>query len=195
MCDFSGRVIAWLDGELPEAEAADVERHLQECAQCRGRLAAYQQVSGALRAYCDSIMVSRPGRKLPRWAVLASGAVAAAAVLFLAFPRTHTERAPQLLPGAVTAPAAVVETAPAPINAFPRNALPRRRAAPRTRYQQAKLPPVEPAIEIAIPAEAIFPPGAVPEGINFTADVTIAPDGSAQQIRLQPRLAGFERRP
>jgi hypothetical protein len=54
--------------------------------------------------------------------------------------------------------------------------------------------PAAPALEIAIPGDAIFPPGAFPPGISFTADVTIAPDGSAQQIRLQPQLVEFERR-
>ena len=38
-------------------------------------------------------------------------------------------------------------------------------------------------------------PGAVPEGVGFTADVMIAPDGSAQQVRLHPQLTEFERRP
>jgi hypothetical protein len=41
------------------------------------------------------------------------------------------------------------------------------------------------AIEIAIPAEAMFPPGAMPNGINFIADVRIAPDGSVKQVRLR----------
>jgi hypothetical protein len=49
-------------------------------------------------------------------------------------------------------------------------------------------------IQIAIPADEMFPPGAVPEGMHFVADVTIAADGSAEQLRLRPRLAGFERR-
>ena len=44
----------------------------------------------------------------------------------------------------------------------------------------------EPAIQIAIPAEAILPPGAAPEGVSFVAEVSIAPDGSAHQIFLQP---------
>jgi hypothetical protein len=46
--------------------------------------------------------------------------------------------------------------------------------------------PTEPAIQIIIPAEAMFPPGAVPEGINFIAELDIASDGSAQGLRLQP---------
>jgi len=34
----------------------------------------------------------------------------------------------------------------------------------------------------------------VPDGVNFVADVAIATDGSAERVRLRPRLAGFERR-
>ena len=49
MCEFSGKLIAWMDRELPESEAADVERHLGACAECRERLAAYKQVSGDIR--------------------------------------------------------------------------------------------------------------------------------------------------
>ena len=54
--------------------------------------------------------------------------------------------------------------------------------------------PGAPAVEIAIPADAIFPPGAVPAGVSFTADVTMASDGSAEQIRLRPQLTEFEMR-
>jgi hypothetical protein len=46
--------------------------------------------------------------------------------------------------------------------------------------------PSAPAIQIAFPAEAIFPPGAVPQGFDFVADVSIAADGSAQQLNLRP---------
>jgi hypothetical protein len=52
----------------------------------------------------------------------------------------------------------------------------------------------EPVIQIAIPADEMFPPGAVPEGMHFVAEVTIGADGSAEGLRLHPRLAEFERR-
>ena len=54
--------------------------------------------------------------------------------------------------------------------------------------------PDEPVIQIAIPADEMFPPGAVPEGMHFAADLMIAADGSAERLRLRPRFAGFERR-
>ena len=42
------------------------------------------------------------------------------------------------------------------------------------------------AIQIAIPADEMFPPGAVPAGVNFVAELSIAADGSAEQLRLRP---------
>jgi hypothetical protein len=66
-------------------------------------------------------------------------------------------------------------------------------ASPAAQTQVAGALPEESMIRIAIPAEEMFPPGAVPEGMNFVADVTIAPDGSAERIRLRPQLAAFER--
>ena len=37
MCDFSGNLVAWMDGELAGDEAAEVERHVEACAECRER--------------------------------------------------------------------------------------------------------------------------------------------------------------
>jgi hypothetical protein len=42
----------------------------------------------------------------------------------------------------------------------------------------------DPAVQIAIPADAMFPPGAVPEGVTYIANVSLT-DGSVQGIRLQ----------
>ena len=58
---------------------------------------------------------------------------------------------------------------------------------------QLNWPLVEPAVQIAIPAEALFPLGAVPQGVDFVADLSIAPDGSAKRLRLEPQLIRFER--
>ena len=50
MCDFSGKLIAWLDRELPASEAADVERHVRDL---RGvpepASDAYRKVSARIR--------------------------------------------------------------------------------------------------------------------------------------------------
>jgi len=44
----------------------------------------------------------------------------------------------------------------------------------------------EPPIEIEIPADAVFAPGAVPEGMNFRVEMTVAADGTAQVLRVLP---------
>ena len=47
------KLMAWLDGELPDAEAAAVERHVRECTECASRAEAYRQASMAFEAYCE----------------------------------------------------------------------------------------------------------------------------------------------
>jgi hypothetical protein len=160
-------------------------------------------VSKAFDAYCDVVTATKTR---PRKLRLVAGlSLAAAAVLAVTVGwvllRSHSERLRAPAPQALAAlPAAQLEVAAAP------NEIVQRRHVPRERVRQEKvqsaglrpqdvasLPP-EPAIQIAIPAESMFPPGAVPEGINFTADVSFWPDGSTRQVRLQPRLTGFERR-
>ncbi len=205
MCDFSGKLIAWLDRELPAEEAADVERHLEDCSGCRASVDAYKKVSGEFDAYCDAAMASSARRGAPRWAPVAVAAGAAALVaLFVVMPRTRT-KTPEFLPPQAAleaSPRVVAAAVPAPANAIQRihrraHAVPapitNTNAAP-AQNQNAYLPPNEPTIQIAIPADEIYPPGAVPEGMHFVADVTIAADGSADGLRLRPRFAGFERR-
>ncbi len=192
MCDYSRKFVAWMDHELATNEMAEVERHIAGCAECRKQLAAYQQVSKGFDAFCNAVAANKVPRRLPRWVPVVGGvsaAAIAAAVLVALFVRTPV--APPVLSSSVklAPPAAVIETTPAPVKAIHR-----RHAAKATPTQTAQWLPVEPAIEIAIPAESMFPPGALPEGVNFTADLSIAADGSAQQIRLQPRLISFERK-
>jgi anti-sigma factor RsiW len=201
MCDVSEKLIAWLDHELPENEAADLGRHLQGCAECRNRLDGYSEVNNAIVAYCDAVMASRVRHGLPRWVPVLS-AVAAAVTLLVLFPRGHVDTRPPQPPVATTSPAvvqptpvqpeerAVLDPSPAPINRRARTrqvVWPRQGRMPSSLpSQNANLVSAEPAIQIAIPAEAMFAPGAVPQGVSFTAELSIAPDGSAQQLRLRP---------
>jgi anti-sigma factor RsiW len=67
------------------------------------------------------------------------------------------------------------------------------RSLAQTRSEEADSSFGAPAVQVAIPADSLFPPGAVPPGISFTADIAIEPDASAQRISLRPRLAQFER--
>lgn len=197
MCEFSGKLMAWLDGELPANHAGDVERHLELCPQCRARVQSYRQVSSAFETYCDShydaAMTSASRRNSPRRVLTiweAAGlTAAAAAALFLLAARARV----QLSPLGSIEPAAETATASSPNQTTGVGKI--AKAASRPQREETGLAPAEPALEIAIPADAILPPGAAPEGVSFDADVTIAPDGSAQQIRLRPQLTEFERRP
>jgi len=206
MCDFSGKLIAWLDCELPDEEAAEVERHLENCAECHGGVDAYKRVSSEFDAYCDAVIASGVHRAVPRWTpvVLGAGGVAALLALFLAMPRTHVDppafHAPQV--SAAAPPVVVVTGASAPVAAIQK--VHRRHAATPVSVRDANAAPAqyhdvyplpeEAMIQIAIPVDEMFPPGAVPEGMHFVADLTIAPDGSAERLQLRPRLAAFERR-
>jgi hypothetical protein len=193
MCEVSGKLIAWVDHELDNDEMADVQRHVQECFECRTQLDAYQEVSRTFDAYLDATVASKWQRQvpLPVRVLGVAGAVALAAVLLVLH---HTRVEPPAPRASVkTALSAVVlEAAPGPAPA--RRVHRPHSVAPVQNQIATNWPPTQPAIQIAIPAESMFPPGAMPEGINFTADLSIAADGSAQQIRLQPRLIGFERR-
>ncbi len=213
MCDFSGRLIAWLDKELPEGEAAVVERHLKVCMECQSRLVAYQQASRTFDAYCDAEIATERRRSLPRWIpVISAGAAAAVAVaaVFLTFPRGRVPWPSINSPTAHSSPAmdprvgaaqsvVALQTPPSAVSRVAR--VDRRYAAVPARRRSAGAAPAQvhdvgalPAIEITIPSDAMFPPGAVPEGVSFVADVVLGADGSAERLRLQPQFVTLERR-
>ena len=181
MCDFSGRLVAWMDRELPDNEAADVERHVQNCSECQGCVDAYAEVSRAFVAHCDAAMEETRSRILPRWVPVLASVVATAAVLFLALQPKSIQQIRVHPSVADTSSAIVLENALKPIKRVHR----RDGIAPvKTPHTNWTLP--EPVLQIALPVEAMFPPGAVPEGITFIADVSMAADGSVQGLRLQP---------
>ena len=209
MCEEAGKLIAWMDNELTPDSAAQVERHLDLCEECRGRLAAYKNVSAQLDEYCDNTLVSseRPAERA--WTPLAQSAIGAAALLAIvlvwAWPRTRIEP-PNHIPAMVQSAAAVPAVQPTEVSPLVRTM---HRHQARSAMRPAALaaearpalaespaspaPPAERMIRISIPAEEIFPAGAVPPGMNFYADLTIGPDGSAERLQLHPRLASFER--
>jgi anti-sigma factor RsiW len=227
MCEFSQRLIAWLDRELPVDKALEVELHLGGCADCQRELRTYERLSTALDAYCDAAMESRAPQTEPRWppVLLGASAVVAVLALLLTSPRMRKAEPPtgeEFASVPASTSLVIADTARAPLNSVipspPRRA--RDLSSVRTngeRDYSAKDTPrftesvlrdrndnllnvsnvratpaaagwqlAEPAIQIAIPAEAILPPGAAPEGVSFVAEVSIAPDGSAHQIFLQP---------
>jgi anti-sigma factor RsiW len=184
MCDFSGKLIAWMDRELPDDEAAGVERHVRECSECRGRVEAYEQVSRAFNAYCEVTANTTACRRSPHWVPVLSSA-AAVAVLLVMFQAAVVRPVsvkpiparPQL---ADASPAVVREAPPGPVEKVHR----RHGIAPG-KTPGANWLSAEPVIQISIPAEAMFPPGAIPEGTTFIAEVRMAADGSVQGLRLQ----------
>ena len=196
MCDYSGKLVAWLDRELGNDEMSEVERHIGACNECQSRVETYRQVSASFDGYCDAVLLAKPRQKgLPGWvpAVTTAAAVAIAATLVFVLLRPRVE--PPAIPPSVQVqaprPVIVVQKAPAPV---PGKVAHRQRPVAQAPRQAASWQPTERAIQISIPAESMFPPGAVPEGVNFTADLSIAADGSAEQIRLRPRLIEVQRR-
>jgi anti-sigma factor RsiW len=202
MCNRSDMLIAWLDHELPPHEAADLEQHVAACAECRACMYAYKEVSKSIDAYCDAATESAAHREpRPRWVPVLSVAAAAVALLLI-FPSQRVDRRP---PQASVPVAAAASPGNGPTSALaaassdlagsgkktPAAVLTKRpilrphMVAP-VQVQNANWMPVEPAIQIAIPADAMFAPGAVPQGVSFTAELSIAADGSAQQLRLRP---------
>jgi anti-sigma factor RsiW len=200
MCDVSEKLIAWLDGELPEKETADIERHAKACAECRVKLDAYKNVDRAFgsyceaycNAYCDPAMSLTMRRKLRPWLPALAGIAATVALLLIVPHGKRTERVPSQAP--VASSALVFEAPPKPsrLNGLSLSNVPvrkpaaRRHTAPPVRTHSVNWVPADPTIEIAIPAAAMFAPGAVPDGVSLTAEFTVAPDGTAQRLHLRP---------
>lgn len=190
MCDFQGRLIAWLDRELPEGEALEVQSHVRACEECRNQVEAYERVSAEFDAYCDAALSPRARGKTPRWVRAFSGAAAAAAVaaaLLLLFPRARVDKPPVIeAPVAAVAPVAAPEAATASVKPVSVQRVHPRHVVTPAQTRAPNWQPSEPTIEIAIPAEAMYPPGAVPEGMSFIVDVRLSGDGSAQQLSMRP---------
>ena len=180
MCE-SSRLIAWIDGELPVEDAAAVSRHLVECQDCREQAERFREVS---RLFSEHVHISplRPARALHTAWLLIPAAIAAGVVMALMLPARHPVAAPNkglhpLTTSPALAPAAVSTPAKAPVAA---------RIARNVRRGPAAWQPMPPTVQIMIPADALFPPGAVPPGFDFVADLSLSPDGSAAGLALRP---------
>jgi len=192
--------MAWLDRELGNDEMVELERHIGACSECRSRLESYKQASATFDAYGHAVLSAKTQQKRLPWVPVLTTAAAAAitATLVLVLLRARVEP-PALPPPAqvqvqAPPPAMVLENVPAPTPA-PSETMHRPwTTTPGTPRRTANWQPTERAIQISIPAESMFPPGAVPQGVNFLADLSIAADGSAEQIRLRPRLMEVPRR-
>jgi Putative zinc-finger len=169
MCEYSGRLVAWLDSELPEDEATNVEWHVAHCAECRGAVSVYSDISDAFLGSYEAVMIRRKRSGSHRRVLAVAGALAAAAtvILVLILPRPAMEQlSPHPLP-AIHAPAMAFEI-PKP---WVQTATVRAKASPPAAAQQQFWFSGGPTVEVALPAEALFPPGAVPQGFSFIADV------------------------
>ena len=184
MCNFSGRLVAWMDGELAENEAAEIEHTLHACAECRACVEEYEEASQGFAAYYDTTtqttLAAKPHRKLRRWVPVAAVAAAAAVIVLLALLPRAAKQAPPTPQVTSSQPPMAVQPTIKPLAPIHRARVATHRKAPAANWAMA-----DPAIQIAVPADSMFPPGAVPEGVNFVANLSLA-DGSVQAIRLQP---------
>jgi hypothetical protein len=194
-CDCSEKLVTWLDGELSNDEAAYMEQHLAACVECRTKVDAYKEVSVALQSYCDAAITSGTHQVVPLRVLPYVGAAAAAAVLAFFLLQSHPRMvAPAVQPAPATSSVVAVPDAKPASPPSPHIKPVRvRHSTESPQSLQTNSPPTESAVQIAIPAEALFPQGAVPQGVAFVADLSIAPDGSPQRLHLEPQLIQFER--
>ena len=217
MCEFSEKLIAWLDRELPVEAAAAFERHVPGCAECRREAEVYRTLNETIDAYCETAILAAPKKRLGIrarvWRSVFAGTAAAAAALLLVFLAKPIERFLWIdFPGTDGLPAAALNKTSLPSIALEKTPATQSATAQASNsirkppLAHSSLPAAEPPkrgeslwpnqapVYIAIPADALFPPGALPEGVAFVADVNLRPDGSAQRLQLQPQLVGFQRR-
>ncbi len=192
MCNFSEKVVAWLDGELPADMAAELELHVGACLECASRMNDCKRISAAVKSYCETRGSVNPRRALPLKSLAIAAAAVAALAIFLARPHSRAVQ-PAPLPAPASNPAFVAHDATATAVAAPIKHLHRRHSAPPVQNTQTAQSFETPAVQIAIPAESLFLPGAAPQGVVFVADLTIGPENSAQPARLQTEFMELER--
>jgi len=181
MCEESKYLIAWLDHEVPEHRASEIERHLPACPECLALVSRYEGVSSAFALYCRALAGPRVRRRNSAWKWIAAAAAAVALGVVIR-PGNHVDHLALRPPAAIEAPGFAFHRTPVAVR---RTGVPKRaRQVAAQRANPLRL--TEPEIQVVIPAEDLFPPGAVPAGFQFIADVSIAADGLPQIIRLRP---------
>jgi anti-sigma factor RsiW len=197
MCELCDKLVAWLDGELSSGEAVEIEHHIRRCEECKQCVASYKEISAAIVSHCESRFVSQvqPPLRLRSKPVFALAA--AAAVVFLLFARHASEERPptqsqvnEVVSSTVPEKPAKSLVAPGGSSNKPVHKTRAIRVSARPESQEyarkENWVPGESVVQITIPAESMFAPGAVPQGASFSAELILAADGSAQSIRLRP---------
>jgi anti-sigma factor RsiW len=181
MCEYEKNLVAWIDGELESDAALALQGHLPSCESCSAKAGQYREVSRAFAAYHAAMPVQKSRPRLRWMAVSAAGLAAAAATILWMF-RLPVEQLP-LQPARVPEPPAIAfETSP------PATVVHRQAALKRDQTTHAAWTAMEPFVEIAIPGDALFAPGAMPPGFSFAADLSIGSDGSPRVLRVQPGI-------
>ncbi|HEX8892723.1 MAG TPA: hypothetical protein VF783_05340, partial [Terriglobales bacterium] len=178
--------------------------HVRACPACGKCVSVCEEISREFAAYYAAITQTRPvtrRQKVSSWVPIAVSAAAVAAMLMIGFMTRSAKQVPTIQQAAAIP--SIVETSPIRETAAPASqpaaedhdppyrqpkaikvGQPRRTT--KLESTKAEWAMIEPAIQIAIPAEAMFPPGAVPEGLTYVTNVSLDPDGVMQGIRLQP---------
>ena len=185
MCDLEAKLVAWLDGELPDDEAATLRAHVRECQTCHSRITAYRQVSEDFHLYCNAVFEAGTKPRTSRWIPVLAAAAAAVIISFIVYFRMRvTPSSPAFTPIVSAQPASI----PAPVSALgavPGKAARHKPASPPRKPRVPQWEPWETSVEIAIPAESVFAPGAMPEGMRLIGELRIGPDGSVRQVRFR----------
>jgi Putative zinc-finger len=179
MCKFSSKLIPWLDNELPDAAAAAMDQHVVACRECREQADAFRRVSRSFAVYARAVppLAASSSR---RWLLVPAAVAAAMLAVVLLWPRGPANTRLQVRRRETVAPIPVVAPHETAI-AVHRSRVRRRLPKPAAAWQ-----PVEPTIQIVIPADALFPPGAFPEGVGFVADLRLATGGSVGGLVVRP---------
>jgi hypothetical protein len=191
MCEFTSKLVAWLDRELPDEQLDAIDRHLSACSECREQADSFREVSRAFAVYARAVP-PQPARPVRAGLVIPVAIAAAAllAVLVLSSGR-HQEMQPDSQHVQRSAASVPQRSAPQSVAMLPHAAPARVAIASRPHHskrphRQSAWMPVEPTIQILIPADALFPPGALPEGVDFVADLRPAAEGSPASLALRP---------
>ncbi len=183
MCDLSGsQLIAWMDGELEDADARSVGAHVRACAQCGERVRQTRTLSREISGYSQAAV---GGAQRQNWWWMAG---AAAAIVLLATGLVWLRQRP----ADVRPVARIAVPTPPPA---PRVGVAAVKEAPQARPQTARRvskpapAPIrfqeEPGVLVAIPIDQMLPVGAAPPGALLMGHMSFDAAGLPASFRVQ----------